>query len=337
MDDQLHLLTGAYALNALDDDERLRFEGSLAYGHPTAQEARELAETAALLAAGATPVAPPPDLKARLMAQIATTPQLDAAQEAPPTPSDAGSPPKDAGSPSSVAGSPAPAPEPEATVTAIGERRRRAPWPAPTRWLAAAAAALFVAAAGAGLWGLQVRQERDEALLQLAQAANAPTAVMGRILAAPDAKVREVSVPGGGTMLIVHSQREAVGGVMAVGMQAPPPGHVYELWLADEAGAMHPAGIMPGGDGATWNELRGGIGSSKALGVSVEPVGGSPAPTTEPIVVAELTGGARAAEARGLGRRARGTGRTQSAPAPRSEVKVRAHRTAGVARRRGRH
>jgi anti-sigma-K factor RskA len=298
MDDQLHLLTGAYALNALDDDERRRFEGTLAFGDPTAEEARELAETAALLAAGATPVAPPPDLKARLMAQIAVTPQLDVLDE--------GSRPDVVGSRPDVVGSrpAAPGPAPAggdsqevtprggggATVADLGERRRRASrFPSSSKWLAAAAAVLLVAAGGAGVWGLQVQKQRDDALRQLAVAANAPSAGMGRILAAPDAKVQEVSVPGGGTMLIVHSQTQSVGGVMTVGMPATPPGHVYELWLEDTSGTMQPAGLMPGGGGTTWNELTGGIGSSTAIGVTVEPVGGSPAPTTSPILVKQFS------------------------------------------------
>ncbi|WP_413249453.1 anti-sigma factor domain-containing protein [Sinomonas flava] len=305
MDDQLHLLTGAYALNALDDDERRRFEGTLAFGDPTAEEARELAETAALLAAGATPVAPPPDLKARLMAQIAVTPQLDVLDEGS-RPDVAGSRPDVVGSRPDVAGSrpAAPGPAPAggdsqevtprggggSTVADLGERRRRASqFPSSSRWLAAAAAVLLVSAGGAGVWGLQVQKQRDDALRQLAVAANAPSAGMGRILAAPDAKVQEVSVPGGGTMLIVHSQTQSVGGVMTVGMPATPPGHVYELWLEDTSGTMQPAGLMPGGGGTTWNELTGGIGSSTAIGVTVEPAGGSPAPTTPPILVKQFS------------------------------------------------
>jgi anti-sigma-K factor RskA len=294
MDDQLHLLTGAYALNALDDDERRRFERTLPFGDPTAEEARELAETAALLAAATTPVAPPPGLKARLMAQVAVTPQL--------------TPHLDAGSRPDVAGSrpaaPGPAPAEgdsqevtprgaggaEAGVADLGERRRRAPrFPASTRWFGAAAAVLLVAAGAAGWWGLRAQQQRDDALRQLAVATTAPGAGMGRILAAPDAKVQEVPVPGGGTMLIVHSQKDSVGGVMTVGMPATPPGHVYELWLADASGAMQPAGLMPGGEGTTWNELSGGLGSSTAIGVTVEPAGGSPAPTTDPILVTQFS------------------------------------------------
>ncbi|GHG59471.1 hypothetical protein GCM10012320_33550 [Sinomonas cellulolyticus] len=294
MDDQLHLLTGAYALNALDDDERRRFEHTLSFGDATAEEARELAETAALLAAGTTPVAPPPDLKARLMAQIAVTPQLDAGSrpsDAGSRPSDAGSRPGDAGSLPSDAGSrpgDAGSPAPEATVTDLGERRRRALWTAPVKWLAAAAAVLLVAAGAAGVWGLRVQQQRDDALRQLAAASNAPGAVMNRILGAPDAKVQEVSVPGGGTMLIVHSRQDALAGVMTVDLPAPAAGHVYELWLGDESGSMKPAGLVTG-SGTTWNQLAGGIGSATALGVTVEPAGGSPQPTTAPLLVQQFS------------------------------------------------
>lgn len=292
MDDQLHLLTGAYALNALDDEERRRFEHAHAFGDPVAEEARELAETAALLASGATPVAPPPDLKARLMAQIAVTPQLAAHRdpdEADET--DAGSPPKDEGSLPKDEGSlpnGAGSPPPEATVTALGERRRRAPWPAPAKWLAVAAAALLVAAGAAGGWALNAQRQRDDALRQLADAANAPSAVMGRILGAADAKVQEVSVPGGGTMLIAHSRQEAVAGVLTIGMPQPASGHVYELWLGDASGAMKPAGLV-NGEGTTWNELAGGIGSATVLGVTVEPAGGSLQPTTTPLLVQQFS------------------------------------------------
>ncbi|GAB3277236.1 anti-sigma factor [Sinomonas notoginsengisoli] len=298
MDDQLHLLTGAYALNALDGDERRRFEHTLGFGDETAEEARELAETAALLAAGTRPVAPPQDLKARLMAQIAVTPQFDAVEEphaaAPAPPHDAGSrphdawsPPRDAGSPPHDAGSPphdAGSPHPGATVTDLGERRRRALWSVPTKWLAAAAAVLLVATAAAGTWAVNAQRQRDDAVRQLAQASDAPGATMGRILAAPDAKVQEASVPGGGTVLIAHSRRDAVAGVVTIGLPQPPSGHVYELWLGDTAGAMKPAGLV-NGTGTTWNELTGGIGSAAALGVTVEPAGGSQQPTTAPLLV----------------------------------------------------
>ncbi|WP_138444674.1 anti-sigma factor [Sinomonas susongensis] len=294
MDDQLHLLTGVYALNALDGAERSRFESGLPFGHPTAQEARELSETAALLAAGTTPVAPPPALKARLMAQIAVTPQAEVApadgapaEVAPSDTAGADAAPTEVAHP---AARPAPSqsPEPqEATVEPFAERRRRA-FPTSARWLAAAAAVLLVAAGGAGLWGFEQQQQRDQAVRALAAEQGSRSAVMDRILSAPDARLQEVAAPGGATMLIAHSKDAALAGVVTIGMAAPAPGKSYELWLIDAAGSAKPAGLVQAGDGSTWNELPGGLGNAAYLGLTIEPAGGSPHPTTKPILLQTL-------------------------------------------------
>jgi len=70
-----HILTGAYALNALDPAEDETFRHHLAGCRRCAQEARELAETAARLGAAAgSPV--PPELRARVLHWIGTVRQL---------------------------------------------------------------------------------------------------------------------------------------------------------------------------------------------------------------------------------------------------------------------
>ena len=289
MDDQLHLLTGVYALNAVGDDERHQFEHDLPFGHPTAEEARELSETAALLAALTTPVAPPPALRARLLAQIATVPQVEPVVD-----------PDAAPSPGSTVSAPVPpappsAPPPrladagdDAPVIRIDAARRRR-FPAGARWFAAAAAVVVVALGGAGLWVAHAQQQRDEAQHELATLQGSPAAVLSRILAAPDATVQKASVPGGGDILLVHSQGAALGGVMTVGLRQPEAGKTYELWLITASGAAKPAGLVPTGDRTTWNELSGGVGDAKYLGVTVEPAGGSAQPTTKPIVLQAIT------------------------------------------------
>ncbi|WFR84483.1 anti-sigma factor [Arthrobacter sp. Y-9] len=316
MDDQLHLLTGAYALNALDEDERRHFETSLTPGHPVTEEARELSQVAALLAAGTTPVAPPADLKARLMAQIAITPQVEAvagpealgsepaatepatterptretpAPQAQPTLVPTPAPTTSAdGAPAQGSDSAQAAGAEPATADVVPLPVRRAP--SSTRWLAAVATVLAVAAAGTAGWAFQAQSQRDEAQRRLAAAQDSPAEAMNRIIAAPDAKVKQFSVPGGATMLVMHSEKEGRGGVMTLGMSAPPQGKSYELWLIDQAGAAKPAGLLESGGGAsTWNELPGGIGSASFLGVTVEPEGGSAQPTTKPILVESIT------------------------------------------------
>ncbi len=77
----IHALSGAYALDALPDDERSAFEAHLAQCEPCRTEVRELQETATRLAEG-TELAPPPHLRERVMTAVARTRQdspLDAA------------------------------------------------------------------------------------------------------------------------------------------------------------------------------------------------------------------------------------------------------------------
>ncbi|PPK64333.1 anti-sigma factor [Actinokineospora auranticolor] len=71
----IHALTGAYALDAIEEFERAAFERHLAECDSCAQEVSELRATAARLGA-AVAEQPPPRLKARVMAGIAEVRQL---------------------------------------------------------------------------------------------------------------------------------------------------------------------------------------------------------------------------------------------------------------------
>lgn len=77
----LHALAGAYALHALDDAERARFERHLTRCDVCAQEVRGLRETAARL--GSVAAAPPPrPLRAEVLAAVARTRQHPRADSA---------------------------------------------------------------------------------------------------------------------------------------------------------------------------------------------------------------------------------------------------------------
>ena len=65
----IHKLSGAYALDALDDLERARFEQHLATCEDCRAEVAELRETAALLAE-TTATAPPASLRESVLAGI---------------------------------------------------------------------------------------------------------------------------------------------------------------------------------------------------------------------------------------------------------------------------
>ncbi|HEX8094697.1 RskA family anti-sigma factor, partial [Jatrophihabitans sp.] len=70
MTDELNVLAGAYALDALDDDEREVFEEHLRTCAECAQEVRGLRETAAELS-HLNEVIPPPQLRAAVLGAVA--------------------------------------------------------------------------------------------------------------------------------------------------------------------------------------------------------------------------------------------------------------------------
>ncbi len=74
-DHDLHLLTGAYALDALESDECAQFERHLAHCASCQDEVRGLRETASRLAM-ATAIQPPPAMRERVLAAAAQTRQL---------------------------------------------------------------------------------------------------------------------------------------------------------------------------------------------------------------------------------------------------------------------
>jgi anti-sigma-K factor RskA len=80
-----HTLAGAYALHSLSPSEAVRFEDHLAGCQSCRQEVRGFHETAARLAA-ATARTPPPELRERVLADVARTRQLAPAPERLPTP-----------------------------------------------------------------------------------------------------------------------------------------------------------------------------------------------------------------------------------------------------------
>ncbi|GAA4015653.1 anti-sigma factor [Allokutzneria multivorans] len=75
MNPDVHTLTGAYAMNALDEIERREFERHMAVCPDCEQETRELERTAAQLGMAAA-TAPPPGMRAKVLAEVSRTRQL---------------------------------------------------------------------------------------------------------------------------------------------------------------------------------------------------------------------------------------------------------------------
>ena len=154
-------------------------------------------------------------------------------------------------------------------VIALDERRRR---PASALWLASAAAVVVLVVGAVALIGFR----------------GGPSGVED-VLAAPDALVTTLQLtPDGdtGTFQVVWSADRDRVAVIANGLPDPGPGRVYELWAIVD-GTPVPAGLFEPTDGL----LRAATGiddvDAAAWGVTVEPAGGSDAPTTPILFFAE--------------------------------------------------
>lgn len=247
-------LSGAYALDALNANEREQLEAHLAGSEETRAEVTGLSDTAVMLGLAVTPVVPPPALKANIMAQLATTPQL------------AAEPP--------VAESPVA----ESPVVGKAEARARARWftrPAVALAAAAASVALIV---GGGVVSTTITSNNFAA----AQAEQ-----LAAITAADDSQRQVITLDGGGTATLVWSTELASSAVIVDGLKPLPASAVYQLWYIDAAGARSAGTFTVSAAGSTARVLEGDLKAGDTIGVTVEPRGGSTAPTTDPVVVFE--------------------------------------------------
>ncbi|WP_010203621.1 anti-sigma factor [Salinibacterium sp. PAMC 21357] len=295
--DDLAAQSGAYALNALSPEEREAFEKHLASSSETRTETTELSDTAVALGMAIDPVSPPPALKANLMAMIAQTPQLPREVDAQPLADEA--PGVDV------------AAAPIAPVTPLGasvsladevstEQSRsaqsasaavpsRAETKAQARWFTRPATALAAVAAAVALivTGGVVADSIGRASLDQTSFASQQADQLAAINAASDSQRLVSTVAGGATATFVWSAELASSVVIVDGLEALSADQVYELWYIDESGAR-PAGLMDAAeDGPTWRVLDGDMAVGDVIGVTIEPKGGSDAPTTDPIVVFE--------------------------------------------------
>jgi anti-sigma-K factor RskA len=161
-------------------------------------------------------------------------------------------------------------------VSVRDRRRRRA-----SSLLAVAAAVLAVALVAVGSWAAALHRTVD----QVAAEAAAVTAV----LTAPDASTSSSAITGGGHGTVVVSRSQGAAAFLASDLAAAGAGRTYQLWFIDGAGAARSAGLVrPGPDGTVATTLEGVVGASSAVGLTVEPSGGSAAPTTSPLLVVHV-------------------------------------------------
>lgn len=252
-DHDLHALSGAYAVDALDTDEQARFEAHLAVCADCREEVASLQEAAALL--GTDPVEPPSSVRDSVLAGIASIrPLPPLAPEAAPTPT------------------PAATDELAARRTRRSLRQRLARTP-----LLVAAAAVLLLAVGTALVRPWAGDEPDQP----------PLSAIDRVLTAADATSVKQEFPDGSRATVTVSRSEGRAVIQTTDMALAPEGKVYELWLQTPEGAMVPAGLMPHEEDNVLL-LDGDATEAKAVGITVEPAQGSQVPTSSPIAVFNL-------------------------------------------------
>jgi anti-sigma-K factor RskA len=272
MEEQLHLLTGAYALNAVNDIDRAAFEKHALEDPQTRQEARELSETAALLAYAVEPETPPAHLKADVMAAIRNTRQLPASAVSRDVPQTLSS------------SRPQSRTRPGNRTTARTRPGGR-PHLTVLRGLAAAAAVLLIVAGGVGGWAIGQNSGQTSAAKQINQFETQQQAVAA-IMASPDVKLASSKLGDGAVVTVASSASVDRAAVSVHGIPPLPSDKTYEMWFISAKGAV-PAGLMtaPGEGAPGLLVLTGNIDGATHVGITVEPAGGSAQPTTTPILV----------------------------------------------------
>lgn len=282
--EQAHTLSGAYVTDALTDAERALFEAHLDECDTCDEEVWSLREATALLgchADAALPEASPsPNLRAAILAgitQIRPLPPLPTPPRRDTTHPAAHSTDRHTVGTESNQGhpdiqSPAGADSGSRVVVRIGSHQLST-----ARALMASAAAVALLAAGSSLGGslLADRLSGDQGVPMAQAPANIDTAV-AKVLDAPDATRVTRPFRGGGQVVIVHSAELGQAILMTKNLPDPGEGKVYEVWLS-RSGTHTAAGLLPAGSDSTLL-LAGDASTAEAVGITVEPMGGSVSP-----------------------------------------------------------
>ena len=249
----VHLLAGAYALGAIDGDERPEFEEHLANCQACKVEVGEFLATSARLALAAAET-PPSTMRQRVLHRI-----TEVRQDPP-------------------------------TVDLPASHARRSPSTVRCGTAFVVAAGITAAASLGGIAAWQY--DNVQSAHQQIQQAQAQAAQIAAVLSAPDARtvVGTIGGPGRGanaTVVTSRSQDKAV--FLTSGLPKLPAGKTYQFWF-DDAGVMRPAGLVASVTSAQTILLKGSIGPARDMGITVEPTSGSLHPTSAPVALMAFPG-----------------------------------------------
>ncbi|MGW4801727.1 anti-sigma factor [Nonomuraea sp. NPDC004297] len=330
MNDELHTLSGAYAVHALPYAEWAQFEQHLHACGACAAEERRLRETAARLAE-AVAERPPAGLRGRLLDAArrsrhswdrpeptrdgpTTWPPSDAPTvRITPAPATLHLPPDPTPAPSPRTPAPPVTPASPGTQAPSSTQAPQAPLvtqaPPGTR-VTPGTGMVFGASVpgGAEVVPLRRRARVPTVLAALATAAavalgvvaldarrdlgdlSARNGELAAVLAAPDATTVRRTVATGGTGTLVISRRVGRMVFTTSGLPELPGAKGYELWLMGPDGPR-PAGLLDRRpDGLTSPLVVAPLGRDARVALTIEAATGSRTPTTRPIMLADLPG-----------------------------------------------
>ena len=259
MDEKIEQLFAFYALGSLTATERSQVEAYIASNPDAKERLEEMIRTASALAYGAAPLEPSPVVKDQLMARI----REDARTRFAP---------------------------------AAQTRSRQVPARAYGGRLAYAVAVLsLLIAAGVGIWGLNVRKEVARLQTEVAvleQEVQSQRTVLAQ-LTSPQAHAYAIA----GTDFQPQAQGQLIAdpntgsGVLVIsGLKPLPAGNTYEFWLIKDKTAV-PAGLFKANEGGvTVLQVTQNLNANpfNAIGVSVEPAGGSQQPTGDIVMLGKV-------------------------------------------------
>jgi anti-sigma-K factor RskA len=139
-------------------------------------------------------------------------------------------------------------------------------------WLVGIAAAAVIALGGVGVGAYMANQ-------------NDP---LNQVMQAGDVRQATVDVAGGGTATVAVSPSKDAVVVRMNNVPPPPPGKVYQMWLIPKDGSAPVSQGLMDAEALSKPAVVTGIRTAASLGITVEPAGGSTAPTLPTVAAAPL-------------------------------------------------
>jgi len=257
-------LAELYALDAVTEQERDAIDRYISTAPETERRAfleRVRQSREALVRTFRAEEEPPSDLFQRIVAQLpAQLPGKDGIT---------------GGGAQASAGSTAPAPlqgSGDELAQARKRREERRGASGTRRWLVGVAAAAAIALGGVGV-GAYMADQNDP---------------VNQVARANDLREASVNVAGGGKATLLISASEDAAVVKMSGVPAPPAGKVYQMWLIPKDGSAPVSQGLMDEQALSKPAVVQGIHSAASLGITVEPAGGSKAPTLPTVAAAPL-------------------------------------------------